>query len=188
LKREVQIQTVMNHKNVLKLKYVRENINFIFLVMDLMEGGSLKDLIIKRYKKNSVFFTDQECSLIIKNILEGLGYLHSFNIIHRDIKPENIMLRNTDDLSSITICDFGFSTFLEEENDYTECGTMIYMAPELFKNQVNSTIDCWACGFILYILCSGGMHPIYKHNMNSDMYMYKLQNIKEWTFPDEFPM
>ena len=98
------------------------------------------------------------------------------------------MLRYTDDLSSVTICDFGFSTILDQENEYTECGTMIYMAPELFKNQVNSTIDCWACGFILYMLCSGGLHPIYRANMTPEIYLHRLKTIKQWSFPDEFPM
>ena len=178
----------MNHKNVLKLNYVRENINYIFLVMDLMEGGSLKDLFLKRFKREGYFFSDQECSLIIKNILEGLSYLHSFNIIHRDIKPENIMLRYKDDLNSLTICDFGFSTILDQESDYTECGTVIYMAPEMFKNQVNSSIDSWACGFILYMLCSGGIHPVYRSSMTSETYLHKLKSMSQWDFPEEFPM
>ena len=62
------------------------------------------------------------------------------------------------------------------------------MAPEMFKNQVNSSIDSWACGFILFMLCSGGMHPIYRLNMTSDIYLFKLKSIYQWEFPEEFPM
>lgn len=60
--------------------------------------------------------------------------MHSCGFIHRDIKPENILLRNTGDLSNLVICDFGFSTTLEEiRTKYPCCGTPGYMAPEVMK-------------------------------------------------------
>ena len=59
--------------------------------MELLEGGSLKDLIIQRYlDKNDYLFLEEECAMIIKGIFEGLKYLHSINITHRDIKPGKI--------------------------------------------------------------------------------------------------
>ena len=75
---------------------------------------SLDNLIINNFKNGS-FFKDSDCALIIRNILEGLNYLHSHKIIHRDIKPENIMLKDSNDLRSIKIGDFGFSTLLNED-------------------------------------------------------------------------
>ena len=74
--------------------------------MELIEGGSLKDLIIKRYLDNNKYlFRDSECALIMKGIFEALNYLHKKNIIHRDIKPENILFKNKNDLSSVILCD-----------------------------------------------------------------------------------
>jgi serine/threonine protein kinase len=56
--------------------------------MELLEGGTLKDLIIERYNDSKDYLLlEEECAIIIKGILEGLNYLHSLNIIHRDIKP-----------------------------------------------------------------------------------------------------
>ena len=56
--------------------------------MELLEGGTLKDFIIERYNdKKDYLMLEEECSLIVKGIFEGLNYLHSLNIIHRDIKP-----------------------------------------------------------------------------------------------------
>lgn len=150
-----------------------------------MKGGSLKNLIIERYYNNKLF-KDIECSIIIKNILEGLNHLHSQKIIHRDIKPENILLKDKNDLNSIKISDFGLSTFLQENEEKDDCGTLIYRCPELHKTSENT--DIWACGFILYILASGGIHPIYKNEMNRKTYIELLTNIKEWSFPDTFPM
>ena len=71
----------MNHKNVLKLNYIKENMNYIFLIMDLMQGGSLKDLIVERYISKERFFNEEEIALIIKNILEGLKYLNSIKVL-----------------------------------------------------------------------------------------------------------
>lgn len=88
IKKEFQIQSQANHPNLAKLFYAKENANFIFLVMELLEGGTLKEFIIDRYNDDNDFLLlEEECSSIIKGIFEGLNYLHSLNIIHRDIKP-----------------------------------------------------------------------------------------------------
>jgi serine/threonine protein kinase len=61
--------------------------------MELLEGGTLKDFIIERYNDGKDYLLlEEECSLIVKGIFEGLNYLHSLNIIHRDIKPGIIIL------------------------------------------------------------------------------------------------
>lgn len=178
----------MNHKNVLKLNYIRENMNYVFLVMDLMQGGTLKDLIYEKYTESGNFFNEEEAALIIKNILEGLRYLNSIKVVHRDIKPENIMLRKKGDYNTITIVDFGFSTIIDHEQEEFNCGTLIYMSPETLKKQTNDTTDSWACGFILYILCSGGQHPLFRSGMSFDQYSDLLKSGKDWTFPEGFPM
>jgi serine/threonine protein kinase len=86
----VQIQSRVNHPNLAKLYYAKENNNFIFLVMELLEGGTLKDLIIERYNDtNDYLLLEEEAAVIIKGIFEGLNNLHSLNITHRDIKPGN---------------------------------------------------------------------------------------------------
>jgi serine/threonine protein kinase len=164
--------------------------------MELLEGGTLKDLIIERYNDSKDYLLlEEECAIIIKGILEGLNYLHSLNIIHRDIKPgklkdnsENIMLSRKGNLNSIKICDFGLATNLDD-SDSKRCGTLIYMAPELVQKQFyNESIDSWACGFILYILCSGGMHPVYLKEHDEDSYQECVKNVQGWEFPEKFPM
>ena len=188
---EINLPMMMDHFNIIKLYRVLRDSEHVYLVMELMEGGSLKNLIQERYIKNQPF-KESEISMIINGILDGLIYMHSNNIIHRDIKPENIMFRDKSDLSSVTIGDFGLSDVYEDPQKIF-CGTKIYMAPELF-NGIKSThkIDVWALGYIIYILCSGGRHPIIDsvEKRNEEWYIKTLEKIKShgWKFNEEFPI
>jgi len=88
LNREVNIQSGVSHKHIIKLYSVHETKDYLCLVMELCEGGSLKDLIIRRYYSNNQdFMQEEEIISIIKRILKGLDYMYSINIMHRDIKP-----------------------------------------------------------------------------------------------------
>ena len=77
-------------------------------------------------------------------ILEGLLYIHSINLIHRDLKPENILLKSNVNLSnSIRLADFGLCTKIDSEPCYNpteRCGTMLYMAPELMQGKKYSLV------------------------------------------------
>ena len=182
LKNEVNILNYLNHPRIMKVYDILDNYKYFFIFMELIEGGNLKDLIIKRYLDNKKYlFRDSECSLIMKGIFEALNYLHKKNIIHRDIKPENILFKNKDDLSSVILCDFGLAYHLNnyETSINGTCGTVIYMAPEvLMKRNYDYLIDSFSAGIVLFILCSGGMHPFYSGNQTRKEYINKLLSQK----------
>ena len=78
-----------------------------------------------------------------------MNYLHENNLIHRDLKLENILL---DENLNPKLCDFGWSTITDEQWS-TFCGTLEYIAPEMFENQKYSfSVDIWGLGIILYEL------------------------------------
>ena len=193
LNNEVHILNILDNPRIMKIYDILDNHHYFFIFMELIEGGNLKDLIIKRYMDNNIYlFRDSECAQIMKGVLEALNYLHKKNIIHRDIKPENILFKNKDDLSSVILCDFGLAYQLNEyENSISGlCGTTIYMAPEiLLKKNYDSLVDSFSAGIVLYILCSGGMHPFYKKGTPQKEYIDKiLQQKCLCKFSTEMPL
>ena len=192
LNNEVNVIKKLNNKRILKIYEVLDTHKYFFIFMELIEGGSLKDLIINRYKNPNTkyLFRDSECAEIMKGLLESLEYLHKNCIIHRDIKPENIMFKNKDDLSSLILCDFGLAYKMQDEKFISsKCGTILYMAPEMIKNRkYDYLVDSFSAGIVLYILTSGGKHPIFENSMTTEDYIKKLKSKENFNFTVEMPL
>ena len=193
LNKEVNILKSLDNPRIMKIYDILDNTEYFFIFMELIEGGNLKDLIIKRYlDKNVYLFRDSECSQIMKGIFEALNYLHKNNIIHRDIKPENILFKTRDDLNSVILCDFGLSYQMKQNENSTTglCGTTIYMAPEvILKKKYDYMIDSFSAGIVLYILCSGGRHPFYSRGTTQKEYTEKIISQKcSCNFSTEMPL
>jgi len=140
---EARLLSLIDHDNVIKMKKVFESSNYIFILMEIAEGGSLKSFISTREISRKCI-TDEECSSIIKQILSGLDYIHKHKIIHRDISPSNVLLRSRSCLNNgVLIVDFGLGIQIDEEEALNcRCGTILYMAPEQLNgdkyNKVNN--------------------------------------------------
>ena len=188
---ETQLLNKLNHERIIKLYDVVDTEDYLFIFTELCLGGSLKDYIISKYNSNlNYFMKDSECSIIIKNIMQGVEYLTNNGVIHRYLKPENIMFRKENDINSLVLCDFGLAqenpgnSFLE-----TKCGTLIFMAPEVIMNRpYDSLVDIWSIGIIMYILESGGSHPFYYSSINSKIYIDLIKNKSKINFPEFFPI
>ena len=184
----------LDNIRIMKIFNILETKKYLFIFMELIEGGNLKDLIINRYidKSSPYLFRDSECSMIMKGILESLEYLHKNKVIHRDIKPENILFKKKNDLSSVVLCDFGLACQLKEYDKYINhiCGTTIYMAPEILSGKkYDFLVDSFSAGIVLYELCSGGMHPFFESYMTKNEYIQKLTNFNEsYFFSKEMPL
>lgn len=105
---------------------------------------------------------------VFRQACDAIQYMHKKGFIHRDLKPENILL---DDNYDIKVCDFGWCTEYEQEDEMrkTFCGTYEYMAPEIFdKKPYDEKIDVWALGILLYELIHG--KSPYRGNSVIDIY------------------
>ena len=115
----------------------------IYTVMDYLENGDLRKII------SSNILNERQIKFFAGNIILGLEYIHSKNIIHRDIKPENILM---DDKGYLRITDFDIAVKYEPKKFYNSSGTLSYMAPERIKKNKNFSFnsDYYSLGIILY--------------------------------------
>ncbi|XP_062291461.1 death-associated protein kinase 3-like [Scomber scombrus] len=124
VEREVEVLQTVQHPNIVALKDVFESRAELVLILEIVTGGELFDFIAE--KENLL---ESEAIEFMKQILEGLGFLHSKNIAHFDLKPENIML--SDKLSpnpNIKLIDFGLAhRFHQGEEFRSTSGTPQYI-------------------------------------------------------------
>lgn len=171
LKNEVCGLKKSNHPNIVKLFDFYETEQSIYIVMEYIKGGTLRNYIETHKKK----ITEKNAKKIIYYLLQAVDYLHKSNIIHRDIKLDNIMFNDPKDLSSLKLIDFGLSAQFENYNGEF-CGTLLYMSPErLFAKNYTKESDIWSIGIILHILLNGN-HPFYQKGCTKEKFLTKVRD------------
>ncbi|XP_059384364.1 calcium/calmodulin-dependent protein kinase type 1D-like isoform X3 [Carassius carassius] len=151
LENEIAVLRKIKHDNVVCLEDFYESRTHYYLVMQLVSGGELFDRILDRG-----MYSEADASLVIRQVLEAVSYLHKNGIVHRDLKPENLLYYSPDESSKIMVSDFGLSKMEEKGIMSTACGTPGYVAPEvLAQKPYSKAIDCWSIGVITYILLCG---------------------------------
>ena len=152
--REVTVLNKLCHPYIVRLEgHFIDNSN-LCMVLEFADGGDLAARILQIRKLHS-FFTEAQISRWFAQLLLGLSYMHSKNIMHRDLKPQNIFISLKDD--KVLIGDYGTCKMLATKHSMaqTTTGTPYYMSPEIFQNRPYSTkSDIWALGCILFELCA----------------------------------
>ena len=151
---EIDIQSRIEHENIIKILYAYEDKESFDLVMEYAPNGNLFHYIRKNNGLNEL----QSFQLFIQ-VVNAVNFLHKNDLIHRDIKPENILLFNNEKEKNnflVKLCDFGWCVKLDGETRKTFCGTTEYMSPELIEHRgYNKEIDVWSLGILLYEMIHG---------------------------------
>ena len=151
LLKELDVLRLIDHPNVIKLLDIYEDSRHYYVVTELLTGGDLLEHIAPHK-----CFTEHNAAVIMKQILSGVAYCHSKNIVHRDIKPGNIMFETHEETSKLRIVDFATSDIYDPLKKMNEkIGSPYYIAPEVLKGSYTEKCDIWSCGVILYVLLAG---------------------------------
>ncbi|KAK9123554.1 hypothetical protein Sjap_013156 [Stephania japonica] len=152
VKLEIEIMTRLSgHPNVVDLKAVYEDENFVHLVMELCAGGELFHRLEKHGR-----FSESQARILFRHLMLVVVYCHDKGVVHRDLKPENILLATRAVSSPIKLADFGLATYIKPgQSLHGTVGSPFYIAPEVLAGGYNQAADVWSAGVILYILLSG---------------------------------
>ncbi|KAF9907409.1 hypothetical protein EC991_010969 [Linnemannia zychae] len=143
LRREIDIQSNLKHKHILRLDTFFHDETRVYLVLEYAPQGELY-----RKLKSAERFPEWLAAKYIYELATALSYLHRKHVIHRDIKPENLLLGCH---GEIKISDFGWSVHAPSSRRNTMCGTLDYLPPEMVEGRSHSShVDLWSLGVLCY--------------------------------------
>ncbi|KAK6348444.1 hypothetical protein TWF718_006238 [Orbilia javanica] len=168
--KEVEIMEQLKHPNIIHYEEYKDMPRQLYIRMEYVGFGDLSD-----YVKSRGAMPEDLTRIVTQQVNNALVFIHGLNISHRDIKPDNILIKSEDPLI-VKLSDFGLAKMIKEDQDFnkTFCGTMLYLAPEVFptvvgvQNPVTRNIkyhkenrryshvcDMWSLGCVVYTLLTG---------------------------------
>jgi aurora kinase len=141
---EIRLHQNLHHPNIIQIygsDFSNQNV-YIFL-----EYATQGDLFGALYEKNKKRLSFKNKLKVFYECVEAISYMHNQNILHRDLKPENILL---DEHLNAKLCDFGWAIQVSTSRRRKSlCGTVEYMAPEIYKKKIQTEkTDIWALGIL----------------------------------------
>ncbi|KAM6475971.1 serine/threonine protein kinase [Trichoderma sp. SZMC 28011] len=157
--RERRMLEHVNHPFICNLRYSFQDIEYMYLVVDLMSGGDLRFHISRKT------FTEEAVRFWIAELGCALRYVHSQNIIHRDVKPDNVLL---DAEGHVHLTDFNVASDIVPGRIMTsKSGTLAYLAPEVYSGKgYDIRADWWSLG-VLFYECIYNKRPFEGNSENS---------------------
>ncbi|EDV29416.1 Serine/threonine-protein kinase Nek1 [Trichoplax sp. H2] len=184
IKSEAKILSKMKHPHVVTFQdsFFGEGGQFLYIVQDYYEGGSLFDKVCEA-KENETYFGESQIMKWFVQLLMAIQYLHTMKILHRDIKSPNVFLTKK---QLVKLGDFGVSRIMDNTFDMAQSkvGTPCYLSPELCQDlPYSSKSDIWSMGCLLYELCA--LKPAFDAT-NLVTLFYKIVKTEYKPLPPQF--
>ena len=193
LSNEISLLKKINHPNIVRLIDLKKTKSHCYIVMEYCNGGDLSSCLKKYKAAHRRPFSEEIVQYIMRQVVNGLEFLHSNKIIHRDLKLDNILVtfnseqdkNNLNMMKAIAkIIDFGFATKLPKGNlTYTVLGTPTNMDPQILKDMetknqsgYDEKADIWSLGTLCYEMLVG--HMAFSANSMKELY----QKVKQGTY------
>mmetsp|Transcript_5838 Transcript_5838/g.14422 ORF Transcript_5838/g.14422 Transcript_5838/m.14422 type:complete len:506 (-) Transcript_5838:187-1704(-) len=149
---EKRLLARLKHPFVVSLHWAFQTRGHLFMVLDYCAGGELFYHLQRRG-----YFSEPDSRFFVSEILLGLEYLHSQNILYRDLKPENCLL---DGAGHIRLTDFGLSkeNLAQSALFQSFVGTVLYLSPEMIRREGHGiALDFYCLGCLMYVLLTGSL-------------------------------
>uniref|UniRef100_A0A182SGI0 Non-specific serine/threonine protein kinase n=1 Tax=Anopheles maculatus TaxID=74869 RepID=A0A182SGI0_9DIPT len=153
------LRQLQGHSNVVQFVELIEDKNYIYLVLELLDGGEL----LQRINRQPVQQTESRIRGYFAQLVDAVAFIHRQGYAHRDLKPENVIFERASN-DRLRLIDFGFAQPLDNSTGEARmpAGTLGYTAPEVISNMDGSntsysleTTDLWSLGVILYTMLCG---------------------------------
>ncbi|XP_033472187.2 striated muscle preferentially expressed protein kinase isoform X1 [Epinephelus lanceolatus] len=169
--REMNLLSKLDNERIFFFQDAFEKKNAVIIITELCH----EELLDRFTRKSTVMESDVRSCM--RQLLEGVDYLHHLNIIHLDIKPDNILMADAHS-DQIRICDFGNAVQITpDEAQYCKYGTPEFVAPEIVnQTPVSKATDIWSVGVIAY-LCLTGVSPFAGENDRSSVLNIRNYNV-----------
>ncbi|XP_054145267.1 serine/threonine-protein kinase PAK 3-like [Melozone crissalis] len=171
--KEILVMREMRNPNI--VTYLESYLvnEFVLLVLEYMDGGSLAKVVSeKRMAVGHMATVCQEC-------LKGLAFLHANQVIHRDIKSDNILLGRD---GSVKLADFGLCALLtpEQSERRSMVGTTCWMAPEVVrKESYGPKVDTWSLGIVGIEMAKGEPPYVWETSDRTKSHSRSLDEFQE---------
>ncbi|XP_052415311.1 striated muscle preferentially expressed protein kinase [Carassius gibelio] len=169
--REMTLLSELDHEKIIHFYDAFEKRRVLVIITELCH----EELLERITKRTTIL--ESEVRSIIKQLLEGIIYLHQNDIIHLDIKPENILMADQKS-DHIRICDFGNALKVKPNEElYCKYGTPEFIAPEIInQSPISKSTDIWPVGVITY-LCLTGVSPFAGENDRDTLLNIRNYNV-----------
>jgi len=180
---EITIMAKLDHPNVIKFHEFFEDAHRLYIVMELLQGGELFSYMRRKFQKRGCIhrnckclvpccclvkvhaYSEKQVAQWLRQVAEGLKYLHSLRIVHADLKPHNVMFVSKDDDSQLKIIDFGLASIVKKKHLIRgQDGTPEYMAPEVVQGRYTYHSDMWSFGCLMFTMLFG-YSPFWTHSV-----------------------